>query len=49
MEASKVLKGIEDIAIQRFTEKDVVRHKLVQDIVRAYDRYYSDSRKGAHR
>ena len=33
-----MLKGIEDIAIFRFTEKDVVRHKLVQDIIRAYER-----------
>ena len=37
-EAVRVLKGIEDIAIFRFTEKDVVRHKLVQDIIRAYER-----------
>jgi len=24
----------------------VVRHKLVQDIIRAYEKYYSDSRRG---
>ncbi|MBQ9383097.1 MAG: PhoH family protein [Ruminiclostridium sp.] len=39
VEAVKILKNIEDIAINRFTEKDVVRHKLVQDIVRAYEKY----------
>lgn len=39
VEAIKVLKGIEDIAIHRFTEKDVVRHRLVQDIIRAYEKY----------
>ena len=39
VEAVKILKNIEDIAINRFTEKDVVRHKLVQDIVSAYERY----------
>ncbi|MGN1110248.1 MAG: PhoH family protein [Oscillospiraceae bacterium] len=39
IEALKVLRNIEDIAQNRFTEKDVVRHKLVQDIVRAYDEY----------
>ncbi|MCQ2470108.1 MAG: PhoH family protein [Ruminococcus sp.] len=39
VEAVKVLKGIDDIAIHRFTEKDVVRHKLVQDIIKAYEKY----------
>ena len=39
VEAVKVLKGIDDIAIHRFTEKDVVRHRLVQDIIRAYEKY----------
>ena len=37
-EAVRILKGVKDIAIFRFTEKDVVRHKLVQDIIRAYER-----------
>ena len=46
VEAAKVLKGVEDISIIQFTEKDVVRHKLVQDIIRAYEKYYSDSRRG---
>ena len=36
--ASKVLKNVEDIAIVKFTEKDVVRHKLVQAIIRAYEK-----------
>ncbi|MGN0576780.1 MAG: PhoH family protein [Ruminococcus sp.] len=39
VEALKILKGIDDIAIHRFTEKDVVRHKLVQDIIKAYEKY----------
>lgn len=39
VEAVKVLQGIDDIAIHRFTEKDVVRHKLVQDIIKAYEKY----------
>ena len=42
IEAMKILKNIEDIAIMRFTEKDVVRHKLVQDIIRAYEDYYKN-------
>ncbi len=37
-EAVRVLRGVEDIALFRFTEKDVVRHKLVQDIIRAYEK-----------
>ncbi len=41
VEAAKVLRGVDDIAICRFTDQDVVRHKLVQDIIKAYDRYYS--------
>lgn len=39
VEAMKVLKGIDDICIQKFTEKDVVRHKLVQDIIKAYEKH----------
>ncbi len=39
VEAMKVLKGIDDICIHKFTEKDVVRHKLVQDIIKAYEKH----------
>ena len=38
IDALEVLNGVEDIGIQRFTEADVVRHPLVQAIVRAYER-----------
>ncbi|MCL2698494.1 MAG: PhoH family protein [Oscillospiraceae bacterium] len=38
VQAIKVLKNIDDITICYFTEKDVVRHRLVQDIVRAYEK-----------
>ena len=37
LDAMRVLRDIEDIAILRFSEKDVVRHKLVQAIIRAYE------------
>lgn len=37
-DAVKILKGIEDIAIRRLTAKDVVRHRLVQEIIKAYER-----------
>ena len=42
VEAIKVLKNVKDIGINHFTEKDVVRHKLVQDIVKAYEQYNSE-------
>ncbi|MDE7192836.1 MAG: PhoH family protein [Oscillospiraceae bacterium] len=45
IEALKVLKNVEDIAQNRFSEKDVVRHRLVQDIVKAYDEYQGSSRR----
>ena len=36
---------LDDIEITRFSEKDVVRHKLVQDIIRAYERSYNSEEK----
>lgn len=44
VEATRVLDGVDDIGICRFSDKDVVRHKLVQDIVRAYEKYYQDNK-----
>ena len=38
VDALKVLKGVEGIGRVYFSEKDVVRHRLVQQIVKAYDR-----------
>ena len=34
-----ILQGIEGIAFIYFSERDVVRHPLVQEIIKAYDRY----------
>jgi phosphate starvation-inducible PhoH-like protein len=39
LEAANVLKNVEDIAVIRLSDKDVVRHKLVQSIIKAYDQY----------
>ena len=53
--AVHILDGIEDINIHRFTERDVVRHKLVQKIILAYDKYERENtrreaeRRGARR
>ena len=38
-EAVKILDGVEDIVIHSFTDRDVVRHKLVQRIILAYEKY----------
>ena len=45
VQAMKILKKIDDISIVEFNKKDIVRHKLVRDIVDAYDRYYLDRQK----
>ncbi len=39
LNAAEVLRGVEGIAFVNFDERDVVRHHLVQRIVKAYDRY----------
>lgn len=38
-EILRILRGVEDIAICEFSQKDVVRHQLVQRIIEAYERY----------
>ncbi len=43
--AERVLKGIDDIAFCNLTSKDVVRHPLVQKIVKAYDDYEAKQTK----
>ena len=39
VEALEVLRGVDDIGIVRLSHRDVVRHELVQAIVRAYEKY----------
>ncbi|MDA8171511.1 MAG: PhoH family protein [Nitrospiraceae bacterium] len=43
IEAERILKGVDGIKVIYFTEKDVVRHRLVQEILKAYERH--DKRK----
>lgn len=45
--ALKVLKNVEDIGICRLTSSDVVRHPLVQKIVKAYEEYEKHEKKGS--
>jgi phosphate starvation-inducible PhoH-like protein len=47
LHAAEVLRGVEGIAFVAFDDKDVVRHPLVQRIVRAYNHY--DEMTGAGR
>ncbi len=44
-EVTKILKGISGIATIRFDARDVVRHRLVQEIVNAYERYQKKKEK----
>ena len=46
VEALRVVRAVEGIAFITFDDRDVVRHKLVQQIVKAYDAYTSGSRGG---
>lgn len=39
IEIQKILEEVSGIRFSYFTEKDVIRHRLVQEIVKAYDRY----------
>ena len=45
VDAVKVLKDVDDIQIVRFNERDVVRHKLVQDIIKAYEKHEDVKKK----
>ncbi|MBQ0056211.1 MAG: PhoH family protein [Bacteroidales bacterium] len=45
MQAQRILKGIPGIATIEFDKRDIVRHRLVQRIVDAYDRYDEERKK----
>ena len=38
IETVEILKGVEGLKFVYFTDKDVIRHRLVQDIIKAYER-----------
>ena len=44
-EAVRVLKNVEGIGICELTDQDVVRHVMVQRIIKAYDDYYGQKKK----
>lgn len=47
VEASKILQGIKGISFIELDGKDVVRHRLVRDIIMAYDK--ADAEKAEHK
>ena len=48
MDALHILRDVEGIAQVRLTEKDVVRHRLVQQIVKAYEKAAEEKAPGSH-
>ena len=44
MEALEILHGADGIAFIHFTHRDVVRHRLVQEVVDRYDRWEAQHR-----
>jgi len=42
-EVIKILKGIKGIEFVFLTEKDVIRHELVQKIIKAYEKYDNEN------
>ena len=44
VEALRIVAGIEEIAVVRFDERDVVRHPLIQKIVRAYEAHSTQAK-----
>ena len=47
VEAVKILKNVDDIKVIHLTDRDVVRHRLIQDIIKAYERYYENPHRKA--
>ena len=40
-----ILRNVDDIEIIRLNKKDVVRHRLVQDIINAYEKYEAEKKR----
>lgn len=49
LEAIRVLKNVPDISINALTDRDVVRHQLVQRIIKAYEKYENAQREKDYR
>ncbi len=47
VQVKDILKGIDGVGFVYFDKGDVVRHKLVKDIINAYEKHYNNNGKGA--
>ena len=47
IQIQRILHGIDGIDFVYFSERDVVRHPLVQEIIKAYDRYGNGAERTA--
>ena len=47
--ALKLLNDIDSISVVRFNKNDIVRHKLVRNIVNAYEQYYEEQKEAGHK
>lgn len=47
IKATKILKDVDGIGMVRLTERDVVRHKLVRSIIKAYEKDHTDEERGS--
>lgn len=45
-EVLQILDDVDDIAIRKFSERDVVRHRLVQEIIKAYEKFEDKKQRG---
>lgn len=45
VQVKEILKGIDGVGFVYFDKSDVVRHKLVKDIINAYEKHYSNNGK----
>jgi phosphate starvation-inducible PhoH-like protein len=46
VQARDILEGVEGIDFVYFDERDVIRHRLVKDIIKAYERYHGGEDAG---
>lgn len=48
LELQQILKNIDGISFVQFDRSDVVRHRLVRDIIQAYDKFHSHQNNGSN-
>ncbi len=48
IEAAKIIRDVEGVSVHRLTDKDIVRHALVQKIILAYDKYEQQRKAKIH-